>query len=50
MLGESTTTPFSEWPTYTANLCPIHCVRAASHSDGATTILHYEGGDWKRFF
>jgi hypothetical protein len=27
--------PFSEWPTYTANLCPIHCGRAAGHSDDA---------------
>jgi hypothetical protein len=23
---------FDESPTYTANLCPIHCGRAASHS------------------
>jgi hypothetical protein len=28
--------------TYTANLCPIHCGGAASHSRLCTTILHSE--------
>jgi hypothetical protein len=35
--------------TYPANLCPIHCGGAASHSRRRTTILHSEGGDCKRF-
>ena len=36
-------------PTYTANLCPIHCGGAASHPRARTTILHRESWDRKRF-
>ncbi len=39
----------SEWPTHTANLCPIHCGGAAGQSRPHTTILHSEGKDCKRF-
>jgi hypothetical protein len=35
--------------TYPANLCPLHCGGAASHSGPRTTILHSEGGHCKRF-
>ena len=38
-----------EMSTYPANLCPIHCGGAASHSGPRTTILHSEGEDCKRF-
>jgi hypothetical protein len=38
----------SEWATYTANLCPIHCGGSASPLKTAMTILHSEGGDCKR--
>jgi hypothetical protein len=41
--------PMSEWPTYTANLCPIHCSGAASHPRARTTILHSESWDCKSF-
>jgi len=34
--------PFSEWPTYTANLCRIRRGGAASHSRSRTIILHNE--------
>src|SRR5215467_13056774 len=33
-----------------ANLCPIHCGGAASHSRHRTTILHNESADCKRFW
>jgi hypothetical protein len=35
--------------TYPANLCPIQCGGAMSHSGPRTTILHSEGGHCKRF-
>jgi hypothetical protein len=34
---------------YPANLCPIHCGGAESHSRLRTTILHSKGGECKRF-
>jgi hypothetical protein len=39
----------SEMATCTANLCPIHCDGAASHSRRRTTILYSEGGHCKKF-
>jgi len=35
--------------TYPANLCPLHCGDAVSHSRPRATILHSEGGDCKKF-
>src|ERR1019366_245173 len=35
--------------TYPANLCPLRCGGAMSHSGPRTTILHSEGGHCKRF-
>jgi hypothetical protein len=37
-------------PTYTANLCPIHCGRAASHSDDAPPFCTVIVKGCKRFF
>jgi hypothetical protein len=36
--------------TYPANICPIHCGGATSHSRHRTTILHNESVYSKRFF
>jgi hypothetical protein len=44
------TNPLSEWPTYTATLCPIRRGGAASHSRPHPIILHNESGDGKPFF
>src|SRR5260370_23434464 len=35
---------------YAANLCPIPCGGAVSHTRLRTTILHSEGRDCKRYF
>jgi hypothetical protein len=43
------TRPLSDKPVYPANLCPIQCGGAASHSRPRTIILHNESGQCKRF-
>ena len=41
--------PLYDKAVYPANLCPIQCGGAASHSRPRTIILHNESGQCKRF-
>jgi hypothetical protein len=46
---ERRSAPVSDNAVYPANLCPIQCGGAASHSRPRTIILHNESGQCKRF-